>query len=634
MAAVYPLEGAVPSGQTVASAADSSLRGSVLARWPDGSASVVVLSGITSVTSGVPKQLQLTAAATSGAAALTAARVGQLLTNVTVDCGSAGVANISSFNSPAKTWWANENVICCRYRVPVGSQPSLEAVIDIHAFSIDRAFVEVVVENAKINPAAFTAAPASFSDTAAVSVNGSAVTTVSTANAPSSTHDAFRAWYASYWVGGDPAIDVTQDAASMQRHPLLYRIWKSGGSMAAYAGDAYVPWGTGRHPSSNMGATGDAAQIGPLPLWETQYLQTGDRQAQRAVLASAMSVLSFNVNYRDSNTGLVPDFGTIGDRNQQSVGYNAAQSWYGNSANPSWEEAHHPAAGLMAFMSRPSPAFIEIAQKISVWNHTIVYLAPGSTYGGVRWVTQTRAKAWTLRSLAHSTFLTPDADAWKAPAKQTLYNRALSIKRYKDDSRSLLGFVWNYETDSVQLFGTGTAFEEPLWQHHYVLVELHKAANAKLLSGAAQATLVDIADWAAAQPARYVTEARAGEWRIHYYLAAVGRANTTADFNSAATYGDQFAWQYTDAPLPMAGTWMRGGSTVPTTYAASTTPNIDVAGAYYPEYFWAALVAAVERGVPGADQAWNTVVNNLTNLDAWGSGFAAQPRWGAWPRNK
>lgn len=633
MAAVYPLEGAVPSGQTVVSTADPSLRGSVVSRWPDGSASVVVLAGVTAVTAGTPKQIALTAGAAAGTA-LTPARIGALVGNVTVNCGAAGVASISSFGSPAKTWWANENVICCRYRVPVGSQPSLEAVIDIHAFANDRAFVEIVVENGKINPAAFTAAPASVSYTATVSVNGTTVTTVSTSNAPGATHQAFRAWYASYWVGGNPAIDVTHDAASMQRHPLFSRIWKAGGSMATYASDAYTPWGTGRHPSSNMGGTGDSGQIGPLPHWEVQYLQTGDRQVQRAVLASAMSVLTFNVNHRDANTGLVPDFATTGDKNQQSVGSNPAQAWHGTYSEPAWEEAHHPAAGLMAFMCRPSPAFIEIAQKISLWNHTIAYQPPGSTYGGIRWSTQVRAKAWTIRSLTHSTFLTPDGEAWKAAAKLTLANRTLSIKRYKDDPRSKLGFVWNYETDSVQIFGGGAAFEEPMWVHHYLLVEMHKAANAKLLTGAAQATLVEVADWAALQPVRWVNEARGGEWRIHYYTAAVGRTNTTGDFNSAATYGDQWDWQYTDAPPPVAGTWMRGSSAVPTTYAASATPNIDTAGAYYPEYFWAALVAAVERGVPGADQAWNTVVNNITNLDYWSSGFAGNPRWGTWPKNK
>lgn len=628
-AAVYPLEGAVPSGQGVVSQDDTSLRGSVLSRWPDGSAAVVVVSGVTAVTAGGSKQIRLTAGAAS-ASPLTPERVGRLVSNVTVDCGGVGQASISSFGSPAKVWWANEQVICCRYRVPVGSQATLEAVIDIHAFSAERALVEVVVENAKVNVSA-PSMPASVSYTANVRVNGSLITTVSTSSAPGGTHQAFRAWYASYWVGGDPGIDVTQDAASMQMHPLLFRIWKPGGSMAAYASDNYAPWGVGRQPSSNMGGTGDSPQIGPLPLWEVQYLQTGDRQAQRAVLASALSVLTFGVNYRDASSGLVPDFGTIGDRNQQQVGYDAARSWYYNNAEPAWEEAHHPAAGLMAFMSRPSPAFIEIAQKISVWNHTAVMTTPGSTYGGLRWVTQTRAKAWTIRSLTHSTFLTPDGEAWKAAAKQTLYNRALSIKRYKDDARAKLAFTWDYEIDSLfDHDDTVAGFQQALWEHHYLLVELHKAANANLLTGTQQATLVEVADWTATQPVRYINEAPGGAWRIQYYKTTVGRNSSTID--SLPTYGEQLAWQYTDAPPPLAGPWLLGSDSA-TSYTSATVYN-NPAGAYYPEYFWAAFVAAVERGVPGADTAWTKFTSNITNLSSWSAGFADQPRWGSYPRNK
>ena len=58
------------------------------------------------------------------------------------------------------------------------------------------------------------------------------------------------------------------------------------------------------------------------------------------------------------------------------------------------------------------------------------------------------------------------------------------------------------------------------------------------------------------------------------------------------------------------------------------------AGAYYPSYFWAALVAAVERKVAGADAAWSKVMNNVINLSAWSAGFGPDPRWGAYPRNK
>ena len=517
-------------------------------------------------------------------------------------------------------------MICCRYRAAIGAHPTLEAVVDIHAFSSNRALVEVVVENCKMATAT-PVAPAAVSYTAAVSVNGAPVATVESANAPGGTHQAFRAWYASGWIGGDPGIDVTHDTGSMQAHPLFFRTWKAGGSMAAYASDAYRPWGVGRHPARSMGAGGDAAQIGPLPKWEVQYLQTGDNQARRAVIASALSVLTFNLNYRDSGTGLVPTFDQLANKNQQLVGTDAARAWPNSRSEPTWEVAHHPAAGLMAFMCRPSPAFIEIAQKIAVWNGT--WSSYDGTFGTYY---QTRGKAWCVRSLAHAIFLTPDADSWKQPARSALFRNAQLLKTFQDDPKSVLGFVWDYSptnlVDFVAVHG-GTGFTQPLWEHHYLVTELHKAASAKLLAGAEQSALVAIADWVAAQPVRYVNEAEGGEWRILYYQTPAGRNRRAID--SLPTWGQQFASHYSERPPPVSGPWMTG-SWKSTSYSSAQANSS--AGAGYPSYFWAALVAAVERGVAGSDAAWTKVTTNVNNLSAWSAGFGPDPRWGAYPRNK
>ena len=58
-AAVYPLPGAVPNGQSVESPEDPGLRGSVLSRWPDGSASVIVVAGSLALTAGEPRAVSL-----------------------------------------------------------------------------------------------------------------------------------------------------------------------------------------------------------------------------------------------------------------------------------------------------------------------------------------------------------------------------------------------------------------------------------------------------------------------------------------------------------------------------------------------------------------------------------------------
>jgi len=629
LATVFPLESVVPNAQSIQSPDDPSLRASVLSRWPDGSASVAVLAGETAVTAGTTKFIRLQSGAVAGTA-LTPARVGQLVTNITVNCGALGNAAISDFSAPARTWWANERVICCRYRAPVGADPTLEAVIDVHAFASNRAFVEVVLENCKLNSAS-PVAPAAKSYSASVVVNGATIATVSSSGGPGSTHQAFRAWYASTWVGGDPGVEVTHDTASMQGHPMMHRLWKTTNRdlQALYQNDSYTPWSTGRLNVPGMGSTGDAAAIGSLTQWDTRYLQSGSKYVRRASIASALAALTCNINYRDSTSGLVPTFSEMSGRDFQNG------RWPSQGGEPGWEHAHSPAVGLMAFLCRPSPCFIEIAQKAAVWQLSWGNggnPALGSSY-------QVRGKAWTVRAWNHAIFLTPDGNPWKEPAQSKLHAGLLFLETYKTDARNKLGFIWAYAPTSMfDHNGSVAGFQQAIWEGHYLMVELHKGASSKILSGTQHAKYVEIADWAVAQPIRWVNEATAGEWRaITRYKTTMGAAVANAiDTQGNGTYAQHWDWLYSDAPPALSGQWLGigEGSTL-WSEAANTT---DTSGAYYDAYWWAAFCAGVERGISGADAAWAKVTANITNLDSgaspWSAKFQAEPRWGFYPKNK
>jgi hypothetical protein len=621
-ATVLPLPGQVPSGSVLMSPDDATLRSAVLSRWVDGSAAVVVVSGTANVT-GTAEQTLLLQPGTPVAAdvALTPARVGQLVSAVKVDFGSLGVVNVTDFATPERIWWANAQTICARYRATAPSHGTLEAVIDIQAFATGRALVEVVVENAKMNSAA-PAKPAVASYSAVVSVNGNSVATVQSAGGPEGAHTAFRAWYASTWVGGDPGLRVVQAAADLQKHPLLFKCDRNSGDLSAYAADTYAPWSTGRHRATGMGAGGDHPSIGPLPQWEASFLQSGSPAAAKAVEASALALLGWNINYRDSGTGLVPTAAQLAGRNQQS-------NWptTGNSSDRMmWETAHHPAAGLMAFAARPSPVFIELAQKIAVWNAT---WSTGDGTGVFGYWYQTRGKAWGVRSLAHALFLTPEALPWRNGAKDWLNANTTYLRGFQVDSKAVLGFVWNYAPNSLEDHSPGTpGMQVAMWQHHYLATELHKAASLKLLDVPQQAVLDSLADWAVTQPVRWVNEQANGGWRYVPYTTTAGRSTSTMD--SLPTWGQQRAWQMSDNPPAASGPWCTTYAESTSTYAGFQSEN--QAGATYVSYMWSALVAAVERRVPGAAQAWQTVLTGATNLEAWRNGFAGDPRWGAAPR--
>ena len=118
-----------------------------------------------------------------------------------------------------------------------------------------------------------------------------------------------------------------------------------------------------------------------------------------------------------------------------------------------------------------------------------------------------------------------------------------------------------------------------MWQHHYLVTELHRAAAAHLLIGAAQAELDALADWAALQPVRWVNEQPNGGWRYVPYHTTAGTSSTA--IASSATWGEQMASAYADAPPSAAGSFMAGmDGAYNETYASFAVDS--KAGALYP----------------------------------------------------
>jgi hypothetical protein len=634
-ATLLPLQGQIPAGTVLVSDDDATLAHSVFNTWPDGSAAIVVVNGTTTVTAGETKTLrvQSDATATETRQPLTPADISRAVRSVKVEVTSTLTATRTDFTTPDRIWWANARAICARYRVRLPHR-SLEAVVDVHVYAGGQAFVEVVLENGHMDTLAPSWPYAIAYSIASVSVNDQAlIQNVSTAGAPEAQHVAFRAWYTSGWVGNSArTIRVTQLHTDLQKHPLLFKcVRTSTADLSTYSTDSYRPWATGRQRGRDMGSTGDHGGIGPIPQWEARFLQSGDPRAALATETSALAVLTFNVNYRDTRTGWVPNFTDIGSRDQQGD----SPAWLRISnpeARATWEVAHHPAAGLMAFVARPSPVFMEIAQKIAVWNGTWSganndFAWTSGTHG--HWY-QMRGRAWCFRSLVHATFLTPRDMAWRTGGERAIYNNVVLYNRWRNDSKQRLNVMWDYLPATGLVGGSGSnGFFVSMWHLHFTIPELHKASRAGLLSGSQQTELTALADWAAMQTVRWVNEQPNGGWRWVTYQTNIGtNANT---INSLPTWGEQMDWHYTDNPPSVAGPWHSIDGAPTFRYAGAGVDGR--AGAYYPSYFWNSLVAAVERDLPGARDAWNTVNANVTGLSGWLDGFGTDPRWGSFPRN-
>ena len=631
-ATVMPMRGTVPAGSTIASPDEPNLRASVLSTYDDGSVALAVASGHVAVAANATASIRLQVAAPDAQPKLTASAITALVQSIHIDFGTTlGAANVTDLGSPERVWWATPGTICARYRAAAAAPgiSSLEAVIDVQAWP-GRALVEIVVENCLMDSVRPVKPGAANYSAATVSVNGRTVTTVNGNAAPDGNHAPFRSWYASTWVGGNPGLRVTHSPDDLQRHPLMWKTARSSAAdLSGYGNDSYVPWTSGRQRESNMGGTGDHASIGPLPQWEARALQSGDRRAWNATEVSALAVLGFNINYRDSGTGLVTTLAQIGTRAIASRTWPAHQPG-GGGGRLEWELAHHPAVGLMAFVGRPSPVFIELAQKVALWCGSWSSDSTPNWQGGVFgfWC-QTRGRAWGLRSLTHATFLTPAGDAWRTSGLSAISLNVNYLDSFRNDSKAVLNTLWDGTPSNPRDFrGDIQGWQNSVWQVHYLICELHRTAACNLLAGSAQVALDALADWAALHAVRWVNEQPNGGWRYLPYETTMGQGTPIM---SQATWSAERnrPGNHTDAPPGVSGPWMSHAG-CPSAYAAYAAQTS--ASAYYPTYFWAALVAARERNVPNAATAWSTVQTGIANLPSWMDGFAIDPRWGATPR--
>ncbi len=686
-AAVYPMRGELPTGNRVTSADDSTLATSVLSTYDDGSAAVVVLAGNITVAAGQSKLLALAGSSSAASTALTTARIttvmaGSIVVDFTATYG--GAATLSSYTAPERIWWANSQVICARYKLPAPTPGStkLEAVIDIHAYAGSaRAFVEVVVENGKVTIGSATAPADADYTGATITVAGTLIATVSkpasvtvrgVALYSAALHQQFRAFYASAWVGGDPGIATTHESAYLQNHPLFMQIDQPSDRDFAHVDQAgfgnipgtmtYTPWTIADNRPS-MAAGGDDVSIGPFTKWDAQYIQTGNKDARNAVIVNALAVLSYPINYRDATTGVLPTL----DQTLTSAVWRGAggvpQLTYGSgtpASFPYWEEEHAPTVGLVAFLCRPSPVFIEIAQKAAFF--ALTYQNPDKIFG----YDAGRHKAWTTRNATHAAFLTPSAlpaggaratsevTNWRSATKDAIgraitnhYNGWLGTPG--PPYANPLGVQWTgtpgYTGNAAQAREEepgNTGFETSIWMTFWFLAEIHRLETSKLMAGhSTESSLLAFADFGAKLPARIVNESTGGEYRYQGKRTTIGtQGHATSTFddtgnpNSQATWDLAYAYRRGAAPVA-SGPWYYNYGNVQTSYTVGTDWFAETTGSAassYAIHLWQALVAAKERGATGADAAWTKVLANVTGLDTWRSGFKAEPREGNFPR--
>jgi hypothetical protein len=304
--------------------------------------------------------------------------------------------------------------------------------------------------------------------------------------------------------------------------------------------------------------------------------------------------------------------------------------------------SHVPSVALVAFLCRPSPCFIDLAQKIFCW-HATNYSSPDAATHSFD---QIRARGWRSRDYAFAVFLTPDSDSTRKDSlRQALMAKASEANAFLDLSWNTLQLLWGTTTAPDSGYSNPGDDTAP-WQNHFCILAWQMIDCIKVLRGADQSAWTAMCEKIVSYPVRYINQASSGEWRAVLYVQYTGaRSGSTTDMGGG-DFGERNRAIYGASVPSASGTWIMDPAEGPVAnWAAmtsiSSTPQwpraAPVGGGTsynYDAIFWAALCSAVERDVSGASAAWAKVVANITNLAAWRQGFRTYPRFNRWPRNQ
>lgn len=188
---------------------------------------------------------------------------------------------------------------------------------------------------------------------------------------------------------------------------------------------------------SYMPTTGGRSDIGVLPQWDAVALYTGDPRASDVSIAAGEYAGSFPIHLRNPATRKPYSI----DRNPTvSIGWwgnaysapadqlpacasacptkdglaetdprRATGSIYGRIHQP--DTAHQPSLGFVPYLLSGDPYFLDELQFWAAYD--LIVMSPQYRLNGQGLVKdeQTRAQAWSLRTLAQAAWITPDAQA-------------------------------------------------------------------------------------------------------------------------------------------------------------------------------------------------------------------------------
>jgi len=650
-----------PSEGLAAKMADGTvirLQTDVKATHPDGSVRHAIISGILpSLAAGQVQKIELAKSTASPRSTVTVHDLldAGLTSNVTITVDKVkytaslaeAVAKEAQINWLSGTI-ANEWIASVPLKNEAGiAHPLLTARFAVRWYNglTRQARVEVVVENNKT----FAAGARNLTYDVNVEVAGRSVYRQNNL-----THYHHARWHQYAWwdASREPAINIQHNTAYLIASKAVSNYDQNlviPESALASLGNSINPSNTGPMKIgpvlAYMGTTGGRGDIGPLPGWSVNYLLTMDKRAKDVMMAAAEGSASWSVHYRDEKTNY--PVRTDNDANKR-ISTHGNLSNYGplpvpRCANNDWnlcsspygdDTAHQPSLVYLPYLVTGEYYYLEELQFWAAWNP----LGTDPNYSGlgqglVRWQ-QVRGQAWSLRTLGHTAYITPDADPMKSYfTKQLDANLDFYSNTYVVGNPNNLGM---YDGSGSYAF---EITEEKTWQDDFLTWSFG------YLSELGFTKALPILQWKAKFPVGRMTAPGFCWIQAGIYSMKMRENNNSPKYDSFADmYKGNFGYDnianddggFVTVPSGTSYQNMECGSQQQADYLGlinrKSWPRGRMAGYAdsgegYPANMQPALAVAATSGIPNAAQAWATYDSRAAKPDfRYSPQFAIVPR--------
>jgi hypothetical protein len=632
-------QGDVPAGSSLGSG-DARLQVQVRNRWPDGSLKFALLSGELALEAGklVAVRLNRSGVQASGTA-IGLAELKRTGLVAEVSCGAFGNAvwRDTDWDAPFQTWVSGPLMSSWVFRKPVGADAHLTAWLELRLYASGALELLPWVENGYL----LVAGPTNKSANYSFSLNGTQRFSALIDLKHHQRTPLIRGNSLSYWLGTDPEVALRHDALYLQSTELVpsyYARMPASAAALARLSASYEPLQAGdfRYDGDSMAASGYQEPIGLLPQHDTCYLVADVGNTYAAVVRNGYSAGRYPIHYRDESTQRPPRFSQrpnlvladgSGFKDNGSSTRNQRTPSISGTLPPTWDIAHSPSVGFLAYLLTGRWYFMEEVQFAATTN----YLGNGDnallregSLGIVKtsvqaW--QTRSCAWNWRSLVQALCVTPDDDTSglrEEFVRSVEANISHFHARYVAQPNNPFGWILPGETYNNSLqFGA-------CWQQDFVTAAFGYSLGLRLpIANASQQQLTSFFAWKAQSVVRRLGE-RSGFWYIN-------GAPFTMSISPAAVpdyAGGRGPWYSSDAEV-YAATYAS-----PPSWLGATEGTL--AGEFMPgeRAMWGnlmpALAYAVRHGAPGALSAYNRV-QSARNWPALRDAFNVNPVWGVRP---